>query len=124
MNSPAQMSLKLAPVDAVFEIPPERAYVTLYSQLANNSIFTGYIAAKPVRNYVARVPQPLKGGQLFEYDIITTSDDHLLNIKSVPFIPVFINRPQGRIVKAIDGVLCPGLFDYSNIDDGDLVPRF
>src|SRR4029078_6274925 len=63
--------------------------------------------------------------QQFDYAITCTSDEYLLNVKSVSFIPAFIARTQGEIISALAETLCPGYFDTTSfVSKGDLVPFF
>ena len=135
INIPSQLTFSMLPSSSQFKVPPQRAYVKIYSLDQDRSIFTGYISSEPTRNYQAvigwgvqdardpqlgRIPR-----QLFRYDITCTSDEHLLNIKAVPFIPAYINRTQGQILADIANVLSPsGFFDTSQVASGDIVPFY
>ncbi len=124
INVPTVMQMSLNPFGN-FTVPPARAYVDLYSSKYGRSLFTGFIAAFPERVYLARaaVAQD-QDGQLFRYDMTCTSDEHLLNIKAIPFVPAYINRTQGQILTDIAHLLCSGFYDTSMIASGDLVPFF
>lgn len=127
INVPDSCTFSMTPVDGVFQVPPPRAYVRVYSTNYNKSLFTGFISAQPTQTYqalAAHVNNSSFGGQLFQYDIICSGDEQLLNIKAVPFIPAYINRSQGQILADIAENLCPGFFNYTNIASGDLVPYF
>lgn len=121
INIPAQMTFSLTPIGSNFVVPPQRAYVTLMSTVTNRSIFTGFISAEPVRTYLAKAGVA-PGGQLFRYDITATSDEYLLNVKAIPFIPAYVNQTQGGILTSLANTLCPGFFDCSMIASGDIVP--
>ena len=123
INIPAQCTFALTPSDRTFVLPPQRAYVSLVSTQYDRSLFSGFIASEPVRTFQG-VAGFANGTQLFQYGMTCTSDDYLLNIKAVPFIPAFINRTQGQILSQLAEILCPGFFDSSGIASGDLVPFF
>lgn len=124
INVPVVMRMSLNPFGN-FIVPPARAYVNLFSTKYNRSVFTGFIASSPEINYLALAYQAQdQGGQLFRYDVTCTSDEYLLNVKAIPFIPAYINRTQGQILTDIANTLCPGFFDTSMVASGDLVPYF
>lgn len=129
INIPTQCTFDMYPVDRGYQTPPQRAYIQVYSSDTDRTLFTGFIVSEPVRTYVAPKPgEPLDGlntpGQWFKYSFTCTSDEYLLNIKAVPFIPAYVNRTQGQILKDLAEILCPGFFDTSNVMDGDIVPHF
>ena len=121
INIPAQMTFSLTPTGYQFAVPPQRAYVTLTSTNTGRSLFTGFISAAPVCTYLAKAGI-VTGGQLFQYDITATSDEYLLNVKAVPFIPAYVNQTQGDILTSLANTLCPGFFDCSMVASGDIVP--
>jgi hypothetical protein len=127
LNMPSQMPFSLSPLGRGFVVPPQRAYVRYYSDKYDRTLFTGFIASEPVRVYrgLAQWTPTETAGQLFQYQFNCTSDEYLLNIKSVPFIPAFVNRTQGDILATLANILCPGFFDTtSQMQAGDLVPFF
>lgn len=125
-NIPSLCTFNLYPIDARFSVPRQRAYVQLFSTLQQKSIFSGFINMEPTRAYLGRsatVPAQFQG-QLFTYGISCTSDEYILQLKAIPFIPSFINRYQGEILATLAEILAPGFFDTSLIAQGDLVPKF
>ena len=126
INIPSQMKFSMIPIGSAFVVPPGRSYVRLYSTNYEKSLFTGFVTVAPVLTYLARsdrVPASA-GGQLFQYDFVCTSDEYLLNIKAIPFIPAYVNQYQGDILANLAETLCPGFFDTSMCQQGDLVPYF
>src|SRR5579872_2068044 len=92
INVPSQLTFSLFPLGTDFVVPPQRAYVRLYSTDTETSLFTGFIANAPVRTYLAKslaAPpyiQPdgtITGDsdrvygprQLFQFDFTCTSDE-------------------------------------------------
>lgn len=136
INLPSQCTFTLIPIGNFIK-PPQRAYVTVFSTRYQKSLFTGFIAAEPQRtllstgraqelNLAGGVVEDVNMGprQLFSYAITATSDEYLLNIKAIPFIPSYYNRSQGDILSSLAETLCPGFFDTSQIASGDIVPYF
>lgn len=125
-NIPTVMTFSLIPTARNFQVPPQRAYVQLYSTLYERSLFTGFISCEPERQFLAKsLTGPIaEGNQLFRYNITCTSDEYILNVKAVPFIPAFVNRSEGEILSSIANVLCPGMFDTSMVASGSIVPFF
>lgn len=124
INIPVVMKMSLNPFGN-FTVPPPRAYVDLFSTKYNRSLFTGFISSPPEINYLALAYQAKdQGGQLFRYDVTCVSDEYLLNVKAIPFIPAYINRTQGQILIDIANTLCSGFFDTTMVASGDLVPFF
>lgn len=121
INIPAQLNFDAYNYDPGFPIPVQRAYVRIYSTRFNRSLFTGYISSQPNAVFQSLVAP---GVQLFQYQMICTSDEHLLNIKAVPFIPAFVDQTQGQVLAQIADILCPGFFDLSGIGSGDIEPYF
>lgn len=120
INIPSQMIFNLEPIGSDFVLPPQRAYVQLYSSRYDRSLFTGYITSAPVATYKGLA----NAGQHFQYKIVATSDDYLLNSKAIPFIPAFVNRTQGQILIDLAETLCPGFFDTSMVASGDIVAYY
>lgn len=130
---PSTCSFEMNNFDSVFQLPPLRSYVRIFSTKYNRSLFTGFITVDPQRTFLGLAKGPLSyvnpgtyqqgtAGQLFNYKFALTSDEYLLNIKAVNFIPAFVNRTQGQILQTIAEALCPGFFDYTYIATGQLVP--
>jgi hypothetical protein len=121
INIPAQLTFDAYNYDAGFPAPVQRAYVRLYSTRFNRSLFTGFVSSQPNVTFKSiRAP----GIQLFQYKMICTSDEHLLNVKAVPFIPAFVNQTQGQVLAKLASTLCPGFFDTSMVGSGDIEPYF
>lgn len=132
INVPSQMTFKLSGWGGAWVVPPVRGYVRLVATKVKRALFSGFIAAAPNVKYRGLGTQgnsasndiQLPMNQILDYEFISTSDEYLLNIKSVPFIPAFINQTQGSILKQLADILCPDYFDTSMIQDGDLVAYY
>src|SRR5689334_10195075 len=81
INMPTTVLLAVQPSDALFECPPQRAYVQIWSNKYQRSLFTGFVSSEPKSAFRGmRNAGAGQGGQVFEYSITVTSDEHLLNI--------------------------------------------
>lgn len=134
-NVPSQLSFSLYNLGQDFVEPVQRAYVRWFSTQTGRSLFTGFVSVRPTKRFVAvdpAVSSRLQTSnpalnvppQLFEYSVSCVSDEYLLNMKSVPFIPAFVNRSEGAILSTLADVLCSGYFDTTAVASGDIVPFF
>lgn len=130
INTPTLFAFTLANVDRVFKAPVRSAYVKFVSTTSPLSatgayVVTGFITNSPEWRFIGMGPAPAaQAFQHYELDVKVTSDEYLLNIKSIPFIAAYINRTMGQILTDIANSLAPGYFDTSNIQAGDMVPYF
>src|SRR5258706_5794140 len=130
LNTPTLLAFTLTNVDSLFKAPVRSAYVKFLSTASPLSVTGAYVATGSVTNspewhFVGVGPRA--GGQAFQHyelSVKTTSDEYLLNIKSLPFIAAYINRTMGQILTDLSNTLAPGYFDTSNIQAGDMVPFF
>jgi len=130
INTPTLFSFTLSNVDGTFKAPISMAYVKFYSTTSPLSVTgaylaTGYVTNNPEWKFLG-MSQRASGQkfQHYELDIKVTSDEYLLNIKSVPFIAAYINQTMGQILSSLSNVLAAGFFDTTNVQNGDLVPYF
>lgn len=130
LNIPSQMTFNLEPSSMQFVLPVPRAYVQLYSTKFERSLYTGFVSAAPKRVFMGiktgfnQTTLGVRGGQHFQYQFTATSDEYLLNLKAIPFIPAYVNQTQGQILANLANILCPGYFDTSNIAPGDNVAYY
>lgn len=130
LNTPTLLAFTLTNVDALFKAPVRSSYVKFLSTTSPLSITgayvaTGFVTNSPEWHFVGVGPKA--GGQAFQHyelNVKATSDEYLLNIKSIPFIAAYINRTMGQILTDLAGTLAPGYFDTSNVQAGDMVPFF
>lgn len=123
LNAPSTCSLSLQNADNIFRVPVPRSYIRVYSEKFQKNLYTGFLTNDPSASFVGlnrRVPDT--NFQMYSFQCQFTSDEYLLNIKSVPFLPAFVNQTQGAILRSIAETLCPGYFDFTYCADGDLVP--
>lgn len=82
--------------------------------------FTGYVTNEPEYVYLgsaAGVPQ-------WGYKYEASSDEIILSQNSLGILPPFLNATQGEIIKSLAERIAPGLFDYTNVDDGLTLARY
>jgi hypothetical protein len=92
---------------------------------------TGFITTEPERTYLG-LSQGTKStskiatvqNQVYTYNINVTSDEWLLNVKTVPYIPAFVNQTDSQILANIATALAPGFFNTTLMASGTLVPYF
>lgn len=123
INVPTTCTLSVIGIDQNFKVPVRHSYIKIYSTVNKRYLFTGFNITEPAISFVG-LSQKVPGTnfQMYQFNMSCTSDDYLLNIKSVPFIPAFVNMTQGQIIKSLAQTLCPGFYNTDNVDDGDLVP--
>lgn len=133
INVPTLTSFQLAAYDSAFVVPKRSSYIQIVSEIyAPNGGFgsgkilaTGFITNTPERQYQGLSEKIGKYGyQLYNYNCNVTSDEWLLNCKTVSYIPAFVNQTDSQILAQIAEVLAPGFFDTSLMASGTLVPYY
>ena len=119
LNQPSTVDFTLTNFDTQFVIPRRSSYVRIYSAKFNKSFASGFITQEPEREYLG----PTSNKHQLNYRVKVSSDDWLLNQKSVPFIPAFVNQTMGQILTRLATALLPSFFTY-DCDDGDIVPFY
>lgn len=123
LNTPTTCSISMSNYDDAFVMPPQRCYVRIWSMQYKKNLFTGFLTNDPSKTFVGMGKSiPSNGQQMYAFKFAFTSDEYLLNIKSVPFIPAFINQSQGHILRSIAEALCPGFYNFDYCTSGDIVP--
>ena len=130
LNTPLLLAFTLSNVDGLFKAPVRSAYVKFLSTTSPLTatgayVATGFVTNSPEWKFLG-MGQRASGQrfQHYELDVKVTSDEYLLNIKSIPFIAAYINRTMGQILADIANSLAPGYFDTSGIQGSDMVPYF
>jgi hypothetical protein len=130
LNTPTLLSFTLSNVDGAFKAPVRSAYVKFLSTTSPLSVTgayvtTGFVTNSPEWRFLGVGPRArAQAFQHYELDVKVTSDEYLLNIKSIPFIAAYVNRTMGQILTDVANSLAPGYFDVSNVQSGDMVPYF
>jgi len=126
INVPTLLSFQLCNIDNNFIVPVRSGYCRLSSGKFNAPIATGFVTSVPSRTFLGMANNiPAFSFQRYVYDVQVTSDEWLLNVKTVPFIPPFVNLGQGQILAQLAQILVPNFFDTTSfVASGDLVPDF
>ncbi|MGH9532556.1 MAG: hypothetical protein ACRD2Q_09190, partial [Terriglobales bacterium] len=83
-------------------------------------LFTGYVAAAPVREYLGWGER----GTVLRYLLAAVSDEFILDLKMLPDRAPFVNRTAGSVLKQLAEDLLPGAFNTSAVDDLDTQPLY
>lgn len=126
LNVPTLLSLTLFNNDNNFTVPVRNAYITIISRKSDKVLFSGFITQTPQASYLGVGSNvPAFNFERYAYSVVATSDEWLLNVKSVPFIPAFVNQTMGQILSVLAAALLPNYFDTtSHVDAGDLIPYY
>lgn len=120
LNSPTLLDFALAEIDTAF-VPLTRGdYITVVTA-DFPKWFTGYVTNSPELEYLGSTSsnEPKWG-----YKYQATSDEFILNLNPLGFVPPYLNTTQGAILINLAERLCPGLFDTTNVDAGETVARY
>src|SRR4051812_37803610 len=93
LNQPASLDFVLSNIDTTFVPPVRSSYVKVLSTVHNIPLTTGFITVEAEKTYLG----DSDGIQRLGYHVMVTSDEWLLNVKPVPFIPAFVNQTMGEI---------------------------
>src|SRR5580765_133583 len=87
---------------------------------------TGFVTNELEREYLGLNPHLANfGNQQLAYKVSVTSDEWLLNSRTLPYIPAFIGQTQGQILAQLADILAPDFFDVTTqVASGDIVPFF
>lgn len=123
INQPVVTNFTLSNFDTTFVLPRRSAYVRIISTQWNKTLATGFITQEAERTYLG----PSNRGDHFQaYNFQVTSDEWLLNIKTIPFAPAYVNQTMGQIIRRLAEALVPatpGFYGF-DVDAGDIVPFF
>lgn len=124
INVPTLLTFTLVNTDNAFVPPVRSAYCRLFSGKFGVPIATGFVSSAPSLTYLGLANNiPKFNFQRYSYDVQVSSDEWLLNVKTVPFLPPFVNLGQGQILAQLAEILVPGFFDTTSFTaSGDLVP--
>jgi len=134
INVPTLITFLLCPTDNTFIVPRRSSYVTIVSDVLAPSggygsgkiLATGFITEEPERSFLGlgATSGPYKFIK-YSYSINVTSDEWLLNCKTVPYIPAFVNQTDSQILAAIAQALAPGFYDTTSLmATGTLIPYY
>jgi hypothetical protein len=114
------LDFALAPTDANYVHLDRGAYIAI-SSTTYPEWFTGFIINEPEATFLGD-----KGNKtpVWGYTYQATSDEYILSMKPLGVIQPFLNMTMGAILKALAEMIAPGLFDYTNIQDGPLLAQY
>lgn len=126
INQPTLTTFLLSNNDNGFVVPVRNAFVQIFSSRYNKYVATGVITNEPIRKFIGLNPKASSFNfQAFEFQINVTSEEYLLNMKQIPYVPAFTNRGSGQILADWANQLMPGFFDVTSfVASGDLIPKF
>jgi hypothetical protein len=139
INVPTLTSFQLANIDNAFNVPHRSSYVQVISEIYGQNggyigtgnpgrvLATGFITTEPERTFLGlsnKVGGVNFNGQVYTYNILISSDEWILNVNSVPYIPAFVNQTDTQILASIAQALMPNFFNTTAMASGTLVPYF
>lgn len=111
INVPTTCDFVVVKSGAQFVVPERGLYVKVYSQKYGLYLFTGYITTTTEKAFIGLAGiGGVTPGKIYAYQVHCTSDEYLLNNKSIPFVPAFVNQTQGQILASLAEILTPGFF--------------
>lgn len=119
LNQPSRLECALVLTPAAPVVPAANARVVL-ERADGVKLFTGYLDAIPEHEYLGWGER----GPEYRLRITATSDEGLLDRKTLPVRPPFVTRTAGEILRATTESLLPGTFDLTQVDDLDAVPSY
>jgi hypothetical protein len=115
------LDFSLTPADTNFVKLTRGAYIKINSSTYPNW-FTGYVINDPELEYIGTSSNGQTGH--WEYKYQATSDEYLLSLKPLAVIPPFLNTTMGAVLKKLIQLMCPGVFDLTNIADGQFLSQY
>jgi len=119
LNRPTEFQSSLVASAADFVPPAPGARITL-ARRDGSYIFTGYVVNAPECQYEGAA----QSGPLYRYRVSARSDEMMLDQKATPFIPPFIARSAGGMLKQLSQEMLPGWLDLTRVEDGDVIPYY
>ncbi|MGA7697776.1 MAG: hypothetical protein WCA76_22310 [Candidatus Sulfotelmatobacter sp.] len=119
LNQPAELQFSLVANSPGFVIPVTGARVTL-GKANGSDVFTGYVTAAPQYEYLGWGEQ----GPVYRYNVVAQSDEVLLDQKSLPNRPPFVDRSAGNALRQLAQDLLPGFFDTSAVQNVDTLATY
>jgi hypothetical protein len=114
LNKPAELRFSLVANSPDFIVPVAGARVRM-GRLNGSDVFTGYLATAPTFEYLGWG----ENGAVFRYDVSAVGDEFLLDRKSLPDRPPFVERSAGDALRVLADNLVPGAIDSSAVQDLD-----
>lgn len=119
LNHPGTATLTLVSDDPAFAVPATGARIKL-TRADGVSLFTGYLAALPVAEYLGFGVR----GPAYRYAITAQGDEWLLDQKLMPVRAALVSRTAGDILRQLTRDVAGSAFDVSAVDDVEAQPSY
>jgi hypothetical protein len=119
LNRPATCVCTLVAEGGAFVVPVAGARME-WRRNDGVALFTGYLDASPVYEYLGWGPQ----GPTYRYRLSATADAALLDRRRLPERVPFTMRPAGDCLMQMAADVAPGAFDTSAVEAGETIHRF
>ena len=118
LNAPATMIAALISADPSFHTPVSGARIIL-QRSDGPTLFTGYLTAPPVQQYLGYGQMPA-----WQYTLTATDDSCLLDHNELPPRTAFASRTAGNALTTLANDALPGGLDQSGVQDVNAVNQF
>ena len=119
LAQPAELRASLIARDTELVVPTRGARVIL-SRNNGDKIFTSYVVAPPEYEYLGWGER----GPVYRYALRATSDEALLDRKTLPRRVPFTNRSAGDALAQLADDLLPGAFATAAVEDLAAIPSY
>jgi hypothetical protein len=119
LNQPEELRASLIARDTELVVPTRGARVILSRNNAGK-IFTGYVVAPPEYEYLGWGER----GPVYRYALLATSDETLLDRKTLPRRVPFTNRSAGEALEQLAEDLLPGAFATDAVENLATIPSY
>lgn len=103
LNSHSELRFSLIASGPDFVVPVSGARVML-GRSNGGDVFTGYLADPPQLEYLGWV----ETGPMYRFNLVAQSDEFLLDRKTVPNRPPFVDRSAGEALRQLTEEMLPG----------------
>lgn len=119
LNMPSEFKCSLLGNATGFVAPVAGARVSV-TKANGEFVFTGYLIEAPQCEYLGWG----EAGPVYRYNLVATSDEILLDQKSLPNRAPFAERTAGSALRQLATDLLPGEFDVSGVQDLDVLASY
>jgi len=128
VNQPVSFNFDVVNIGTDFVVPRRGAYVKVESLKYHNVLATGFVTNEPEKEFIGSSGQRTLSsstiaGAYLQHTVKCVSDDWLLNVHMVPFVPALVNQTMGQILRLLAETLVPNFYTF-DVDDGDIIPIF
>ncbi|MGH9579605.1 MAG: hypothetical protein ACRD2R_01320, partial [Terriglobales bacterium] len=119
LNQPAELRAVLVAAGPQFVVPAAGGRV-IWARDDGAKLFTGHLAEPVAFEYLGWGER----GPVHRYTLLAVSDEFLLDRKTLPPRPPFVNRTAGQVLKQLSEDLLPGAFATAAVEDLDTLPAY